>query len=170
MSQSRLNVLVAGYAKMTDRVHDVLVDRGDKIISTLSDALDSAQEEASRLGELTQEETGKLRRWLERDLYAIAEWRDRTGSELQQWLPVEVRAEEAWLLSRMMAVADSTTLELLALKEQAQGPDHGLWLAGEVTGSGVLQCTECSKSIELVHAGVIPECSECSGLQWQRQS
>ena len=164
----RLERLEQAYRRMAERVRERLEAAEEKTAESLKLALIKAQDEAIALKELSRQEAEQVAAWLRRDLRHLAQALRETGEEIRTWLPVEVEAEEAYLLDKILSAADPTTLAWLELKEQAALADYDIWRTGEVTGPGVLECTECGERLHFTRPSRIPPCPKCHNTTFVR--
>ncbi len=164
----RLERLEQAYQRMAERVRAYLEEAEDRTAEGLRMALARAQDEAVALKELTRQEAEQVAGWLRRDLRHLARAIRETGEEVRTWLPVEIEAEEAYLLDKILSAADPTVLAWLELKEQAALADYDLWRTGEVTGPGVLECTQCGERLHFAKPSRIPPCPKCHNTTFVR--
>jgi len=156
--------LIEAYNNMLHRIADSLSSAGDKLKPTLDESL----EEAAALNELGREEIDTISGYLRRDVEAAAQWMAEDGQELADWLRFDVEQVEARALEAFTQLADSTTLELKQLEQQANAV--GEWHTGEITGIGTLVCMKCDEELHFHKTGHIPPCPKCHGSRFKRHS
>lgn len=168
MANTENSRLINGYEKLTRRIHDLLQDDSGISEDWLKNTLYKAQDEMIALKELTRLEAQQIGGWLKRDLHAIASYIDETRQEIKDWLPVEIQAEENYLYQHLISVADKTTVELIALKDQTNFSAFEVWHTGEVAGPGILQCSHCGEKLHFNKTGHIPPCPHCNKSTFAR--
>jgi len=156
--------LIEAYNNMLHRIADSLSSAGDKLKPTLDESL----EEAAALNELGREEIDTISGYLRRDVEAAAQWMAEDGQELADWLRFDVEQVESRALEAFTQLADSTTLELKQLEQQANAV--GEWHTGEITGIGTLVCMKCDEELHFHKTGHIPPCPKCHGSRFKRHS
>lgn len=158
--------LVAAYNRMMERVKSAIEEAEEQALPTLEENLRKAQDKAVELGELTREEAEKIAGYIRRDMEDAARYLEESGSELKQWFRIDMELIEDRLLDMMMMVADRTQLELAEFqKEITEGP---LYHTGEITGPGMLRCTNCGEELHFHQTGHIPPCPKCHGTTFRR--
>jgi predicted RNA-binding Zn-ribbon protein involved in translation (DUF1610 family) len=168
MKSKQIETLVNGYHKMAERLAERLHEIEDHSKSAYHDIINALREESVSLQELTKTEAQQVSDWLKRDIHALSEQATKTRSEFREWFPFEVKAEEAYLWDKLMSAADTTTVSLLELKEEAMLADFELWHTGEVTAPGILECTKCGEQLHFKKAGHIPPCPKCGNTTFVR--
>lgn len=158
--------LSRGYNRMMERVKANIDQAGDKAVPSLHRNIEQAREKAVELGELSREEADKVAMYLQRDLQDAARYINETGTDLRDWLKIDLELIEDRMLDAMFGVADQTRLQMLQFQEELA--EHSLWHTGEVTGPGALRCTGCGEEIHFHHTGRIPPCPACHGTDFQR--
>ena len=154
------------YERMLERAMEDFRAVREKTGPALHKLIDKARDTAVELGELSGEEADRLSAYLKRDLTDAAGYMAETGDELRNWLGFETRLIENKALELFMRAADKTTVELLALKQQAQQASG--YHTGEVTGPGMLVCDECGATLHFHKAGKIPPCAKCHASAFHR--
>jgi hypothetical protein len=160
--------LIGGYDQMLKRIRDWVQDVEDTTVPAIEKAIDAAREKATELNELTREEADQVGQYVQRDLLHLGEHLDQDDQDLKSWFQMDMELIEDELTDIFSSVADPTTLELLKLKELAKLSDY--WKTGEVTGPGVLQCTECDELLHFHKTAHIPPCPKCHGTLFKRVS
>ncbi len=155
--------LIDAYNKMITHVHEDLGDAS----KTLARALDAAREQASEIGGLTQEEINKVADFVKRDIEEVAHsLTESDGESLTEWLKFDIDMIENFALDAFMNVADKTRLELAKLEQLAR--INSTYQTGEIMAPGTLVCEHCGESINFTTTSVIPKCSKCGSLTFQR--
>lgn len=158
--------LSGGYNRMMERVKATIDEAGDKAIPSLRHNIEQAREKAVELGELSREEADKVAMYLQRDLQDAARYIGESGTDLRDWLKIDLELIEDRMLDAMFGVADQTRLQMLQFQDELA--EHALWHTGEVTGPGALRCTGCGEEIHFHQTGRIPPCPACHGTVFQR--
>jgi len=158
--------LIKGYDQMLKRVRDWIQDVEDKTVPAIEKAIDAAREKATELGELSREEADQVSRYVQRDLLDLGEHVSVEDQDLKTWFHIDMELIEDELTDIFSSVADPTTVELLRLREIASLSDY--WKTGEITGPGILQCTECGEQLHFHKISHIPPCPKCHGILFKR--
>ena len=162
-----IDILGEAYEKMYERAVENLHNTKEKSSTLLHKFIDEAQEKAVELKELTKEDAEKLSGWLKRDLNDTIHYLAETDNELKDWLGFETTLLESAVLDLMLQTADKTTVELLALKENAN--KASTYTTGEITGPGTLICDQCGETLHFHKAGKIPPCPKCHATRFHRK-
>jgi len=162
-----IDALGAAYEKMYERAAENLHKAEETTGSLLHKLIDEAKEKAVELEELSEEDAVKLAGWLKRDLDDAANYLSETGLELKDWLGFETALLESAVLDLLLKAADKTTVELLAMKENARRTYA--YRTGEITGPGTLVCDQCGEKLHFHRAGKIPPCPKCHATDFHRQ-
>jgi len=160
--------LGTAYETMYKRAAEKLHSAQEKSDVMLHKFIDEAKEKAVELEELTKEDAQKISEWLKRDLNDKIHYLAETEYELKDWLGFEINFIETVLLDWLLQTADKTTVELLALKENAR--KASIYSTGEITGPGTLICDECDEVLHFHKAGKIPPCPKCHTTHFHRRS
>jgi len=160
--------LIRGYDQMLKRIREWVQDVEDTTVPAIEKAIDAAREKATELNELTREEAEQVGEYVQRDLLHLGEHLDKEDQDLKSWFQMDMELIEDELADIFTSVADPTTVELLKLKELATLSDY--WKTGEVTGPGVLQCTECDELLHFHKISHIPPCPKCRATLFKRVS
>lgn len=129
--------------------------------------LESAQEKAVELGELSREEAERIGDYLRRDLHDAAAFLSESGRELGDWMRFDLSLVEDRVLGLFSLMVDHTREELDRLQATAKSLSE--WETGEVTGPGSLVCDNCGKAMQFHKAGRIPPCPRCHGTRFKRR-
>lgn len=159
--------LVHAYNHMMTRLKTAFERIEHETPLALSNFIETAQQKAVELGELSREEAEKIGTYLRRDIEDAVEY--LTGPEareLSDWFKFDMGLIEARLLELFTSVADKTKLELMALEERARQTDQ--FHTGEITGIGTLICSQCSQAIHFHTTGHIPPCPKCHATSFTR--
>lgn len=167
MKSKQIETLVNGYYKMAERLAERLQGLEDHSHS-YQEIIDNIRQEAVALKELTKEEAHQVSEWLKRDVNALTREAAETGKDFKEWFPFELKVEEAYLWDKIMSAADTTTLGLLELKEEAMLADYEIWHTGQVTAPGILECTQCGEQLHFEKSGHIPPCPKCGNTTFTR--
>ncbi len=166
MTENSQEKLIQAYNTMLGRVKDGLKDVEEHALPPIKELLNKAAETASELGELTREEAEKISDYLKRDLNEAGEFLSENGRQLKEWLKFDLEFAEVQLAELFASVADRTRVELDALAERARRV--GIWHTGEITGIGILICTECGEKLHFEKTGRIPPCPKCHGTSFKK--
>lgn len=158
--------LIKGYDQMLKRVRDWIQDVEDKTVPVIEKAIDAAREKATEMGELSREEAEQVSQYVQRDLLNLGEHVSVQDQDLKSWFHMDMELIEDELTDIFSSVADPTTVELLRLREIASLSDF--WKTGEITGPGVLQCTECGEQLHFSKISHIPPCPKCHAILFKR--
>jgi predicted nucleic acid-binding Zn-ribbon protein len=164
-TKERLN---QAYDRMMERVRHALDVAEHKATPPLEHAIHLAREKAVELGEISREEAEKVGEYLQRDIHEFAEHLNDTGAELRSWFYMDLELIEARLVELMSQVADKTRVELAQLAVNARSPR--LYLAGEISGPGTLQCRDCGELIRFSKTDHISPCPKCNATEFLRIS
>ncbi|HED35134.1 MAG TPA: hypothetical protein ENJ08_13135 [Gammaproteobacteria bacterium] len=159
---------IKAYEKMLERSVSNLHQAKEKSMQILHQFINQARDKAVELEELTEEDAAKVATWLKRDLNDFIDSLVEGENELKDWLGFETSLLENVFLDLMLQTADKTTVELLALKENAR--IASTWHTGEVTGPGTLICDNCGEVLHFHKAGKIPPCAKCHATSYHRKS
>ncbi len=154
------------YERMLERALEDLRAMREKTGPALHKMIDKARDTAVELEELSREEADRVAAYLKRDLVDAADYLAETGDELKDWLGFETRLIEGKVLDLFMQAADKTTVELVALREQAKKLSG--YHTGEVTGPGTLVCDQCGAKLHFRKPGKIPPCGSCHATAFHR--
>ncbi len=161
-----LDVLGEIYENMYEDVVDSLHKTKDKSRPLLHKLIEEAQERVVELEDMSVEDGVNLGRWLKRDLDDVVNYLAETDDELKDWLGFEISFLETEMLDLFLQIADKTTVELLALKENARHASD--YFTGEITGPGSLICDKCDETIHFHQVGKIPPCPKCYATNFHR--
>jgi hypothetical protein len=154
--------LTEAYDRMLERTRETM-DKADK---GLHEAVETAMERATELGELTREEADLVSIYVMRDLEDAAEFIGKSGNELRDWLRFDIEVVEDALLQIFSQMVDHTRATLDELEKRANA--IGEWHTGEIVGIGTLQCKGCGEMLHFHHTGHIPPCPKCHGTKFRR--
>ncbi len=166
--QDSVDALSKAYEKMHERAVRNLHQTKEKSAQVLHQLIHQAKDKAVKLEELTEEDAAKVADWLKRDMNDFIDALVEGESELKDWLGFETSLLENVFLDLMLQTADKTTVELLALKENARMAST--WHTGEITGPGTLVCDNCGEVLHFHKAGKIPPCAKCHATSYHRKS
>lgn len=156
--------LAAAYDRMLERTREGM-KKADK---DLHQAVETAMERATELGELTREEAELVSIYVMRDLEDAAEFINKSGSELRDWLRFDLEVVEDTILQIFSQMVDHTRIALDQLQQRANAV--GEWHTGEIAGIGTLQCKSCGEMLHFHQTGHIPPCPKCHGTKFRRIS
>ncbi|MFP4154530.1 MAG: zinc ribbon-containing protein [Halothiobacillaceae bacterium] len=162
--------LTDAYYHMLERVYERLLadETRDPAAPKFEEAVSEARRHAIAQGELDREQAVKVGDYLKRDVEDFAmmmlESADRARARIEQ----DLSELERELLGKLLKIADQTTVELNAIREQArQRPPHD-WQAGEITSAGMLECRHCGHANRHPRTGPITRCPHCDGRHFRR--
>lgn len=161
--------LVQAYNQMMIRVSEALADATKKAEPILAKTIDTAEDKAVELGELSREEARKIAEYLRRDLQDVGEFLTSTeAEEFSDWLRFDIQQIESRLFDMFLSVADQAKLDMLDFEEQlAEACEYR---TGEITGPGTLVCEACGEVLHFHKAGHIPPCPKCHATAFMRVS
>ena len=165
-SQDPFDVLSEVYEKMYERAAEGFHQAEEKTIPFLHKLIDEAREKAVELKEVSAEDAEKLADWLKRDMSDAYSYLAETGHELKDWLGFETTLVESGIVDFLLKAADTTTVKLLELKENAR--KASMYHTGEITGPGTLTCDECGEKLHFYKAGRVPPCPKCHATSFHR--
>ncbi|MDD3517110.1 MAG: zinc ribbon-containing protein [Chromatiales bacterium] len=157
--------LAEAYDRMMERVRHTMEAAGEQA-HTLEQALHEAGEKAVHLGEITREEAANVADYVRRDAEEMAQYLNETGKDMRAWLRMDLELIEARMLELIASVADRTRVELAQFAERAREASYRH--TGEITGPGVLECTECGEHLHFTRTGRIPPCPKCKATRFRR--
>lgn len=152
---------VHAYDAMLARVRELMAQAQPH----LARALDTAQEKAVALGELSREEADRIAGYLRRDLEDAAGYVAEHGEEFKDWLRIDLQLVEQHLFELTSHLVDQTRLQLDLMAIDAAA---STWHTGEVTGMGTLQCERCDELLHFNKTSRIPPCPRCAGTVFGR--
>lgn len=152
---------VRAYDAMLARVRDLM----QQAQPHLSHALDTAQDKAVELDELTREEADRIAGYLRRDIEDAASYIGEHGEEFKDWLRIDLQLIEQHVFEQFSHLVDQTRLQLDLLAIDAAA---STWHTGEITGIGTLQCEHCDELLHFSKTGRIPPCPRCAGTVYGR--
>jgi len=159
------NVLLEQHERLLARTVEGLQADDERSLSLIHRLVDDARDRAVRLKEVSREDAEKLAAFLKHDLTQAANYLSTTGSELKDWLGFDATLLETAFLEPLLEAADPTTVELLALKEQAElAPCH----SGQITTPGTLECDKCGEKLHFYRSSKIPPCPRCHATSFHR--
>jgi rubrerythrin len=157
--------LAHAYDLMMERVRHAL-DTAGEAGKTIEHALAEARDKAVELGEITREEAEQVGDYIRRDLHDMGDYLNETSKDFRTWFQMDLRLIEARILDLITSVADRTRVELAEIAARAEAAS--LWHTGEVTGPGVLSCTECGETLHFKESGRLPPCPKCHATTFKR--
>lgn len=158
--------LVQAYDRMLQRAEQALGSATARSGSALIDALQTARDEAAKLGELTREEAERVHHFISRDLYAAGRHLAEEEREVADWLRLGLLVAEQDVLGRFARLAETAKLEFRHLEKAKQRYDE--WHTGEATTIGTLCCRACGELIHFQRTGRVPPCPKCRGTMYTR--
>jgi len=155
-----------GYQKMLQRFTTFLDHAEEDSDLLFHQALDNARVTALTLSELSHDEAEQIAKSVKRDLSDAANFVNKTGKALHDWLAFDWVLIEERLWDQFSKAADKTRIQMLKLNQELeQGP---VYLAGEITGPGTLQCRSCGELIEFHKVSHITPCPQCDSSKFSR--
>jgi len=147
-------------------LHQMLATAREDITPRFRHALDSINDTAGHLGDLTKEEIDTVRDYIIRDLHDAARYLEDNGTEFKDWMNLEANLVEDLVIDWMPLLVDETRLVLDDFKHRAD--ELGEWHTGEVVAPGTFQCKQCGHALELHKIGHIPPCAACKATVFKR--
>ena len=157
--------LAHAYDRMLERVRHSLDNAEQKLAPTLEHALDAAREKAVELGEISREEAEKVGDYVRRDLHDMADYLNESSRDYQNWFRMDLQLIEARIMDLLGSIADRTRVAIAEIAARAAVRERH---TGEITGPGVLACTECGEELHFKSSGHIPPCPKCKSTTFQR--
>jgi hypothetical protein len=158
--------LVEGYNRMMEHVRELLDDVESKAAPTVREAIDSAKQFSTDLGQLTREEADKVGEYIRRDMHDAANYLSDSGKEFRDWLNLDLQLIEHRMLDMFASVADKTRLELDGLAQRARAASQ--YHTGEVVAPGTLECLACHQVMHMHQTAQIPPCPKCHATTFRR--
>jgi len=157
--------LAHAYDRMLERVRHSLDTAEQKLAPTLEHALEAAREKAVELGEISREEAEKVGDYVRRDLHDMADYLNESSKDYQNWFRMDLQLIEARIMDLLGSIADRTRVEIAEIAARAAVRERH---TGEITGPGVLACTECGEELHFKSSGHIPPCPKCTSTTFLR--
>ncbi|MFW5454009.1 zinc ribbon-containing protein [Thioalkalivibrio sulfidiphilus] len=157
--------LAHAYDRMLERVRHSLETAEHKVAPTLEHALEAAREKAVELGEITREEAEKVGDYVRRDLHDMADYLNEASDDYRKWFRMDLQLIEARIMDLLGSIADRTRVEIAEIAARAAVRERH---TGEITGPGVLMCTECGEELHFKSSGHIPPCPKCKSTTFRR--
>jgi len=161
-----LDTLGSAYEQMYEHLVNDIHQLKEKSGPAINKLIEQVKQKAIQLEEISEHEAEQLTEWLKRDLDDAANYLNKTQNELKDWLGFETALLENAVLDLLLKTADSTTVKLIKLKEQAQAPYT--YRTGEITIAGTLVCDNCGENLHFYKAGKIPPCPKCHKVSYHR--
>jgi hypothetical protein len=158
--------LVEGYNRMMEHIRELVDDVENKAAPTVREAIDSAKQFSTDLGQLTREEADKVGEFIRRDMHDAASYLADSGKEFRDWLNLDLQLIERRVLDMFAGVADKTRLELEGLAQRARAASQ--YHTGEVVAPGTLECVACNQVMHMHQTAQIPPCPKCHATTFRR--
>ena len=162
-----LDTLGAVYEKIYEYIAVDFHQLKEKSSPEINKLISNAKQKVIQLEAVSEHEAAQLTEWLKRDMDDLASYLTETQNELKDWLGFETALLENAVLDLLLKTADSTTVELLKLKEEALQPYT--YRTGEITIAGTLICDNCGDKLHFYKAGKIPPCPKCHKVVYHRE-
>ncbi len=153
--------LVQAYNRMLERIKEAWHKAGT---TTLGEQIEHARQMASDLNELTREEADLIAEYVRRDLQDAEAYLADSGRQLRDWLEFDLEFAENRFAELFTSLVDQSRVELAQWERRIKE-----WHTGEITGIGVLECTECGEVLHFTHTGHIPPCPKCHGTVFTKR-
>ena len=158
--------MLNAYNTMMQRLKTGWHDLEERARPSLEEALETVSEKASELGELSREEAEHVADYLRKDLKEAGEYLAENGKELKDWLSFELEFAESKAAELLASLANTTRIELDKIAERARMV--GEWHTGEITGVGMLKCSQCGEVLHFEKPGHVPPCPKCRGTDYKK--
>ncbi|KPK40898.1 MAG: hypothetical protein AMJ69_00590 [Gammaproteobacteria bacterium SG8_47] len=155
--------LVQAYHQMLERLKGSWRKAEAEALPAIRESIAHAQDKASELGELTREEAENIADYLRRDLRHAGEHLSENTNELAAWLQFDLKLVEQRLVDLFSTYVDQSRVELGDFEERL-----ATWHSGEITGAGVLECTQCGTRLKMTKPGRVPSCPKCHGKTYRK--
>jgi len=159
--------LIHAYDNMMENLH-ALIEQSEEGTENVQDMLKKARDQIADTDNVTREEADKISHYLKRDLHNASEYLGDNRRDLADWLHMDLELIEWNILDLFLQVADNTKLDLLLLEENAKHVNE--YHTGEITGAGLLVCSNCQEELHFKKTGHIPPCPKCHGTDFSRKS
>ncbi|MGC9457767.1 MAG: zinc ribbon-containing protein [Halothiobacillaceae bacterium] len=169
MKDNESHPLTDAYYQMLERVYERLLrEDKDPAAPKLDEAVNEAREHAIALGELDHDQAVRIGDYLKRDVEDFALMMLEKADQARARIEQDLSELERDVLGKLLQIADQTTVELNAIRQQAmKGPPHD-WKAGEISGPGYLECRGCGQPNRHHRIGPIHRCPHCGGEHFRR--
>jgi len=168
MSQTDKHPLVNAYYRMLERVYEKLLGNEPENPRKLDEVIDEARQHAIELGELESSQAVKIGDYLRRDVEDFALLTLEKADQAKERIQQDLSELERDILGKLLEIADQTTLELNAIRAQAEMRQQHEWLAGDVSGPRDLECKHCGKLHHHNRPGPIGQCGHCGNRHYRR--
>ena len=149
---------------VTLRAKELIEETREKTAETAGSAIKKAKEEMVTAGDFGHEQGERLKAFLERDLQVTRKYASKAGDAAKEML--EPHRVTAGIQGTLAAI-----LETVGEKFEEWGKKLESQLdykTGEITAPGTLTCKSCENSIRMQHAGHIPPCPKCTGIEFHK--
>lgn len=163
-NENNANQLTSAYNQMMLGIRHAYEDAESDEFS-LQKALLMAKDEVIRLGEITLSDAQDISEYIKRDINEAAEYMMEASEEFCDWLMLDIDIVERKVVDMFLSVADKTRLEIDQLSHNSQSPS--IYMMGEITGFGTLQCTSCGEHSSFKTTTVIRACA-CGNTKFTR--
>ena len=138
----------------------------EKTTPLLNELIEEAKKDAVKLGEFTKEETEIVAEELKRELQDMSAYLAENEHQLQDWLGFESALIKETLLENILKAANSSNLQLMALKDRLE--KEAIYHTGQIKSPGRLVCDKCGEVLHFHKAGKVPPCPKCHATNFHR--
>lgn len=151
------------YQRFFDDAVHWLDDFKNHEVTSMVKFMDTAKAYFNAAEDLTQEEISLFTQGVKRDLN---EFYLRYQDESKQSVWLGSINESFW--HSLTQLTDKSQVEWSELT--ADFEHNGIYNCGELVGIGVLKCTKCEQTLEILHPGKLSTCLGCGHHQFTRYS
>jgi hypothetical protein len=155
---------ITNFEKLAARTKEQLIAGKDKSMEWLGRAVDASAEQLEKAGEFSKEEGERARQFLKRDLAATRVDFTRARAFVNKGLdPSRVGGGFVNLASHLFGSMGDMFQGWAAKSEEALA-----YNTGEISGPGLLTCTDCGAELHLERPSRIPPCPKCHKTDFRK--
>jgi len=155
---------IFNFEKLAEETKGRIISSKEKSREWLQLAVDASAEQLETAGEFSKEEGERLKRFLKRDLAAMRVDFTRAREFVNRGLsPSRVGGGFADLASHLFSSMGDTFQGWADKSEEAL-----TFNTGEISGPGLLTCTDCGTELHLKRPSHIPPCPKCHKTDFRK--
>ncbi|MGB1238836.1 MAG: zinc ribbon-containing protein [Pseudomonadales bacterium] len=166
---NREHILSGVYDRTLEQLSALGLQTAEYSTEAIHHALDEAIALEQAAEEMTADEVSLLATYLRRDLASLNQHLHLTGEGLASWLNFDLTILEQTSIDRLLALADQSTLQRLALFEKLECSSTQ-YLAGEICAPGSIRCLNCGRVERYTSTRQITSCAQCHSTYFERKS
>jgi isocitrate dehydrogenase len=156
--------LAQQYDKLAKKFNELYLSGKERGRESMSQALETAREQMTAMGEFSAERGTELKAYLARDLDQTLSDAHHLGEGAKERLnPGRLGAGA---LASLAAVLESAGTALQSLGEKTK--ERLTYRTGEITSAGTLTCEKCGQTLQLKDTGHVPPCPKCAGTVFSK--